>query len=31
MSSLKEAVIKLVESLPDDCTVEDIHYHLYLR
>jgi len=31
MSSLKEAVIKLVESLPDDCTVEDIHYHLYVR
>lgn len=31
MSSLKEAVIKLVESLPDDCTVEDIQYHLYVR
>ena len=31
MSSLKEAVIKLVESLPDDCTMEDIHYHLYVR
>jgi len=31
MSSLKEAVIRLVESLPDDCTIEDIHYHLYVR
>ena len=31
MSSVKQAVIKLVESLPDDCTVEDIQYHLYVR
>jgi hypothetical protein len=31
MSALKQAVIKLVESLPDDCTVEDIQYHLYVR
>ena len=31
MSTLKAEVIKLVESLPDDCTVEDIHYHLYVR
>jgi hypothetical protein len=31
MSELKVAVIKLVESLPDDCTVEDIQYHLYVR
>ena len=31
MSALKQAVIKLVESLPDDCTVEDIQYLLYVR
>jgi hypothetical protein len=31
MSVLKQAVIKLVESLPDDCTVEDIQYLLYVR
>ena len=31
MSRIKEAVIKLVESLPDDCTIEDIQYHLYVR
>jgi hypothetical protein len=31
MSAVKQAVIKLVESLPDDCTVEDIQYHLYVR
>jgi predicted transcriptional regulator len=31
MSPVKEAVIKLVESLPDDTTIEDIQYHLYVR
>jgi hypothetical protein len=31
MSPVKEAVIKLVESLPDDSTIEDIQYHLYVR
>ena len=31
MTSVKESVIKLVESLPDDCTVEDIQYHLHVR
>jgi predicted transcriptional regulator len=31
MSPVKESVIKLVESLSDDCTVEDIQYHLYVR
>ena len=31
MSPVKEAVIKLVESLPDNCTVEDIQHHLYVR
>jgi predicted transcriptional regulator len=31
MSQLKEAAINLIRSLPDDCTLEDIHYHLYIR
>jgi hypothetical protein len=31
MSQVKEEVIKLVQSLPDDCTLEDIQYHLYVR
>jgi predicted transcriptional regulator len=26
----KEAVIKLLETLPDDATIEDIQYHLYV-
>jgi predicted transcriptional regulator len=30
MSPLKEAAIKMVESLPDDCTVEDIEHQLYV-
>jgi predicted transcriptional regulator len=31
MSQLKDAAINLIRSLPDDCTLEDIHYHLYIR
>lgn len=31
MSTIKEAVIRIIESLPEDCTLEDIHYHLYVR
>jgi hypothetical protein len=31
MSSVKESVIRLIESLPDDCTVEDIQHQLYVR
>ncbi len=31
MSPIKEAVIKLVQSLPEDCTLEDIRYQLYIR
>ena len=27
---VKEAIIQLIEKLPDDCTVEDILYELYL-
>ncbi len=29
--SVKEAVIAMIRRLPDDCTMEDIQYHLYVR
>lgn len=28
---VKAEVIRLIESLPDDCTLEEIQYHLYVR
>ena len=31
MSTIKEKAIELIKSLPDDCTLEDIQYHLYVR
>jgi hypothetical protein len=31
MSSVKEAAIRLIQSLPEDCTLEDVQYHLYVR
>ncbi len=31
MAHLKEKVIELIKSLPEDATLEDIHYHLYVR
>lgn len=31
MSPVKEAAIKLIQSLPETCTFEDIQYHLYVR
>jgi len=31
MSPLKQQVIELINGLPDDCTLEDILYHLYVR
>jgi len=31
VSLVKEDAIRLIQSLPDDCTIEDIHYHLYVR
>lgn len=30
MSTIKQEVTKLLENLPDDCTLEDIQYHLYV-
>ncbi|MBI4240493.1 MAG: hypothetical protein HY613_02145 [Candidatus Rokubacteria bacterium] len=26
----KEAVLKLIQSLPEDASIEDIQYHLYV-
>lgn len=31
MNLAKDEAIKLIQSLPDDCTLEDIQYHLYVR
>jgi len=31
MAHVKEQVIELIKSLSDDSTLEDIHYHLYVR
>ena len=28
--STKQAVLDLLEKLPEDCTIDDIQYHLYL-
>lgn len=30
MQTAKQEVSKLLESLPDDCELEDIQYHLYV-
>ena len=30
MSSTKEAIANLLNKLPDDCTLEDVQYHLYV-
>jgi hypothetical protein len=31
MSAVKEKAVQVIQSLPDDCTMEDIQYHLYVR
>jgi hypothetical protein len=31
MSAVKEEAIRLIQSLPEDCSIEDIQYHLYVR
>ena len=31
MASAKEFIIQILDSLPDDCSVEDIQYELYVR
>lgn len=30
MNSAKEDVEKLLQKLPEDCSVEDVQYHLYV-
>jgi predicted transcriptional regulator len=30
-TAVKEETIQLIEKMPDDCTVEDILYELYLK
>ena len=30
MKTAKEDVRSLIDKLPDDCTLEDIQYHLYV-
>jgi predicted transcriptional regulator len=31
MSLVKDEAIRLIQSLPDDCSIEDIQYHLYIQ
>jgi hypothetical protein len=31
MSAVKEQAMQVIQSLPDDCTMDDIQYHLYVR
>ena len=31
MSLVKDEAIRLIQSLPDDCSIEDIQYHLYVQ
>jgi predicted transcriptional regulator len=31
MGQVKKAVLELVNRLPDDCTLEDVQYQLYVR
>jgi predicted transcriptional regulator len=31
MNSVKEDVVRMIQALPDDCTLEQIQYHLYVR
>lgn len=30
MSAAKQEVLSLLRTLPDDCSLEDIQYHLYI-
>ena len=30
MNTVKKEVVSLLKRLPDDCTLEDIQYHLYV-
>jgi len=30
MANAKQQVVKVLENLPDDCSIEDVQYHLYV-
>jgi len=30
MPGVKQEVIKILDNLPDDCTFEDVQYHLFV-
>lgn len=30
MNAVKDEAIRLIQSLPDDCSIEEIQYHLYV-
>lgn len=30
MATIKEDITHLIKRLPDDCTLEDVQYHLYV-
>jgi predicted transcriptional regulator len=31
MASVKDLVLEVLQSLPDDCSLEDVQYELYVR
>ncbi len=31
LKQIKEDIIKLIQELPDDATLEDIQYHLFVK
>ena len=31
MNTVKQAVLEVVQSLPENCTFDDVHYHLRVR
>jgi len=31
MASAKQVALDILDRLPDDCSLEDIQYHLYVR
>ena len=31
MSNVKSLVVEMMKSLPDDCSWEDVQYHIYVR
>jgi hypothetical protein len=30
MNTIKQKIESILHKLPDDCSIEDIHYHLYV-